>query len=183
MGPGWDVNPGASTSGGEAFARSPDQLAGSGRLLGHRCWRSAPISEASVGPGICCCRHRRRAASITANFSAERPATSKLSLRGARFPCRSGIIEVRTRRLHLGAERAAASLMRGPLRPGHGGGVSMWWSFRLPRCGGGDRARPLRPVQLAIYALIPVTLTCGIAGLHLSVGMAVDCQRAGSLSG
>jgi len=174
-GPGWDVTLGFNQQGGEAFARLTQTIAGSGRLLGI-VLDGRSISEASVGQEFAAAGIAGGAASITGNFSAEEARDLEVQLRGGSLPLPVRIIEVRTVGPTLGAENVRRSLIAA-LSGLAMVAVFMVVVFRLPGVVAVIALALYALFNLAIYALIPVTLTLpGIAGFILSVGMAVDAN-------
>jgi preprotein translocase subunit SecD len=115
-------------------------------------------------------------ASITGNFSAEEARDLEVQLRGGSLPLPVKIVEVRTVGPSLGAENIRSSLVAG-LSGLVLVAVFMVSVYRLPGIVAVVALSLYALFNLAIYALIPVTLTLpGIAGFILSVGMAVDAN-------
>ena len=171
----WEVTLGFNREGGEKFAALTQKIAGTGRLLGI-VLDGRSISEATVGPEFRAAGIAGGAASITGNFTAEEARDLEVQLRGGSLPLPVKIVEVRTVGPTLGAENIRSSLVAGIA-----GlllvAVFMVVVYRLPGVVAVVALSLYALFNLAIYALIPVTLTLpGIAGFILSVGMAVDAN-------
>jgi len=171
----WDVTLGFNREGGEKFASLTQSIAGTGRMLGI-VLDGRSISEATVGPEFKAAGIAGGAASITGNFSAEEARDLEVQLRGGSLPLPVKIVEVRTVGPSLGAENVRTSLIAGIA-----GlllvALFMVVVYRLPGVVAVMALSLYTLFNLAIYALIPVTLTLpGIAGFILSVGMAVDAN-------
>jgi preprotein translocase subunit SecD len=174
-GPGWDVTLGFNREGGEKFAALTQSIAGTNRLLGI-VLDGRSISEASVGPEFKLAGITGGAASITGNFSADEARDLEVQLRGGSLPLPVKVIEVRTVGPTLGAENIRRSLIAA-LSGLAMVAVFMVLVYRLPGLVAVVALSLYALFNLAIYALIPVTLTLpGIAGFILSVGMAVDAN-------
>jgi len=174
-GSGWEVTLSFSREGGEAFARLTQSIAGSGRLLGI-VLDGRSISEASVGPEFQAAGITGGAASITGNFSAEEARELEVQLRGGSLPLPVEVLEVRTVGPSLGAENIRTSLVAA-LSGLALVAVFMVLTYRLAGVVAVVALALYGLFNLAIYALIPVTLTLpGIAGFILSLGMAVDAN-------
>lgn len=134
------------------------------------------ISEASVSKEFAAAGITGGAASITGNFTAEEARDLEVQLRGGSLPLPVKIIEVRTVGPSLGAENIRTSLvaaLTGLVLVG----VFMVLVYRLPGAVAVVALSLYSLFNLAVYSLIPVTLTLpGIAGFILSVGMAVDAN-------
>jgi preprotein translocase subunit SecD len=174
-GSGWEVTLSFTREGGEAFARLTQSIAGSGRLLGI-VLDGRSISEASVGPEFRAAGITGGSASITGNFSAEEARELEVQLRGGSVPLPVEVLEVRTVGPSLGAENVRTSLVAAL------SGLALVAVFKVMtyRLAGVVAVVALSLYalfNLAVYALIPVTLTLpGIAGFILSLGMAVDAN-------
>jgi preprotein translocase subunit SecD len=171
----WEVTLGFNREGGEKFAALTQSIAGTGRLLGI-VLDGRSISEATVGPEFKAAGITGGAASITGNFTAEEARDLEVQLRGGSLPLPVKIVEVRTVGPSLGAENIRSSLIAGIA-----GlllvALFMVVVYRLPGVVAVIALSLYALFNLAIYALIPVTLTLpGIAGFILSVGMAVDAN-------
>jgi preprotein translocase subunit SecD len=171
----WEVTLTFNRQGGEAFAELTRSIAGTGRLLGI-VLDGRSISEASVGPQFAAAGITGGGASITGSFTAEEARELEVQLRGGALPLPVEILEVRTIGPTLGAANVRRSLVAAL------GGLALVAVFMVVvyRLAGGVAVCALALYalfNLALYALIPVTLTLpGIAGFILSVGMAVDAN-------
>jgi preprotein translocase subunit SecD len=174
-GSGWEVTLNFTREGGEKFARLTQAIAGTGRVLGI-VLDGRSISEATVGPEFATAGITGGAASISGNFSAESARELEVQLRGGSLPLPVKIVEVRTVGPSLGADNVRTSLAAG-LAGLALVGVFMVIVYRLPGVVAVVALALYALFNLALYALIPVTLTLpGIAGFILSVGMAVDAN-------
>ncbi|MFN9645891.1 MAG: protein translocase subunit SecD [Cyanobacteriota bacterium] len=174
-GSAWDVTLNFNREGGERFANLTKSLAGTNRVLGI-VLDGRSISEATVGDQFKVAGITGGAASITGNFTAEEARDLEVQLRGGSLPLPVKIVEVRTVGPSLGAENIRRSLAAG-LAGLALVGVFMAVVYRLPGVVSVLALSLYALFNLAIYALIPVTLTLpGIAGFILSVGMAVDAN-------
>ena len=164
-----------SQAGGEKFADLTKSIAGTNRLLGIML-DGRSISEASVGPQFATAGITGGAATITGRFSADEARDLEVQLRGGALPLPVEIIENRSVGPTLGAQNIRNSL----IAAGSGTalvGVFMVIIYRLPGAVALLALLLYSLFNLALYALIPVTLTLpGIAGFILSVGMAVDAN-------
>ena len=174
-GSGWEVTLNFNAEGGENFAQLTQSIAGTGRLLGI-VLDGDPISEATVGAQYKAAGISGGTASISGNFTAEDARDLEVQLRGGSLPLPVEILEVRTIGPSLGAENVRRSLIAAL------SGLVLVGLFMLLvyRLAGGVAVLALSLYalfNLAVYALIPVTLTLpGIAGFILSIGMAVDAN-------
>ncbi|AFY27657.1 protein translocase subunit SecD [Cyanobium gracile] len=174
-GTGWEVTLGFNREGGEKFAALTQSIAGTNRVLGI-VLDGRSISEASVGEQFKVAGITGGSASITGNFSAEEARDLEVQLRGGSLPLPVKIVEVRTVGPSLGAENIRSSLVAG-LSGLALVAVFMAVVYRLPGMVAVLALSLYALFNLAIYALIPVTLTLpGIAGFILSMGMAVDAN-------
>ncbi|MEY4297202.1 MAG: protein translocase subunit SecD [Cyanobacteriota bacterium] len=174
-GTGWDVTLSFNNEGGRKFAELTQGIAGTGRLLGI-VLDGRSISEASVGPEFKPAGITGGGASITGNFTAEEARDLEVQLRGGSLPLPVTLIEVRTVGPSLGAENIRSSLIAA-LSGLALVAVFMVVVYRLPGLVSVLALSLYALFNLAIYALIPVTLTLpGIAGFILSIGMAVDAN-------
>ncbi|MAN18841.1 MAG: protein translocase subunit SecD [Synechococcus sp. EAC657] len=173
--PGWEVTLNFNAEGGEKFADLTKSIAGTGRLLGI-VLDGVPISEATVGPQYKAAGISGGTASITGNFTAEEARDLEVQLRGGSLPLPVDILEVRTIGPSLGAENVRRSLiaaLSGLVLVG----LFMLLVYRLAGFVAVLALSLYALFNLAVYALIPVTLTLpGIAGFILSIGMAVDAN-------
>ncbi|MFM7313347.1 MAG: protein translocase subunit SecD, partial [Cyanobium sp.] len=174
-GTGWDVTLSFNSEGGKKFAELTQGIAGSGRLLGI-VLDGRSISEATVGPEFKPAGITGGGASITGNFTAEEARDLEVQLRGGSLPLPVKLIEVRTVGPSLGAENIRSSLiaaLSGLVLVA----IFMVIVYRLPGVVSVLALSLYALFNLAIYSLIPVTLTLpGIAGFILSIGMAVDAN-------
>jgi len=171
----WEVTLRFDRVGGDEFAALTKSIAGTNRLLGIML-DGRSISEASVGPQFATAGITGGAASITGQFSAEQARDLEVQLRGGALPLPVEIVENRSVGPTLGAENVRNSLIAAIL-----GivlvGIFMVVIYRLPGFIAVLALCLYALFNLAVYALIPVTLTLpGIAGFILSVGMAVDAN-------
>ena len=174
-GSGWEVTLNFSREGGEQFARLTQSIAGTGRVLGI-VLDGRSISEATVGPEFRTAGITGGGATISGSFTAEDSRELEVQLRGGSLPLPVKIVEVRTVGPSLGAENVRTSLIAG-LAGLALVGVFMVVVYRLPGVVAVVALALYALFNLALYALIPVTLTLpGIAGFILSVGMAVDAN-------
>lgn len=174
-GSGWEVTLNFNAEGGEQFAELTQSIAGTGRLLGI-VLDGELISEASVGPQYKAAGISGGTASISGNFTAEDARDLEVQLRGGSLPLPVEILEVRTIGPSLGAENVRRSLiaaLSGLVLVG----IFMLLIYRLAGAVAVIALSLYALFNLAVYALIPVTLTLpGIAGFILSIGMAVDAN-------
>ena len=171
----WEVTLSFNSDGAEAFAELTKSIAGTDRLLGIVLDGQA-ISEASVGPQFEAAGISGGSASISGNFTAEEARELEVQLRGGSLPLPVEIIEVRTIGPTLGAENIRRSLVAA-LSGLAFVAVFMVIAYRLPGVVAVVALSLYALFNLAMYALIPVTLTLpGIAGFILSIGMAVDAN-------
>jgi preprotein translocase subunit SecD len=174
-GNGWDVTLAFNREGGEKFATLTQSIAGTGRLLGI-VLDGRSISEASVGPEFKAAGITGGSASISGRFTADEARDLEVQLRGGSLPLPVKVIEVRSIGPSLGAENVRTSLMAA-LSGLALVAVFMVVVYRLPGLVSVLALSLYALFNLAIYALIPVTLSLpGIAGFILSIGMAVDAN-------
>ena len=174
-GSAWDVTLSFNTEGGRKFASLTQSIAGTGRLLGI-VLDGRSISEASVGPEFKPAGISGGAASITGNFTAEEARDLEVQLRGGSLPLPVEVIEQRTIGATLGSENVQRSLQAALLGLALVA-VFMVVVYRLPGAVAVVALALYALFNLAMYALIPVTLTLpGIAGFILSIGIAVDAN-------
>jgi len=171
----WEVTLSFNNEGSRKFAELTQSLAGTGRLLGI-VLDDYSISEASVGPQFKTAGITGGAATITGNFNAETSRDLEVQLRGGSLPLPVSILEVRTVGPSLGAENITRSLiaaLSGLILVA----IFMLFIYRIAGLVAVLALSLYSLFNLAIYALIPVTLTLpGISGFILSVGMAVDAN-------
>jgi preprotein translocase subunit SecD len=174
-GSGWDVTLLFNREGGEKFAALTQNIAGTGRLLGI-VLDGRSISEASVGPQFQAAGITGGAASITGNFTADESRDLEVQLKGGSLPLPVKVIEQRSIGATLGTENVRRSLVAA-LSGLALVAVFMVVVYRLPGVVAVLALALYSLFNLAIYSLIPVTLTLpGIAGFILSIGMAVDAN-------
>jgi preprotein translocase subunit SecD len=174
-GTGWEVTLAFNSEGGKKFAELTKGIAGTGRLLGI-VLDGRSISEATVGPEFKPAGISGGAASITGNFTADEARDLEVQLRGGSLPLPVKLIEVRTVGPSLGAENIRSSLIAA-LSGLALVAVFMVVVYRLPGVVSVLALSLYSLFNLAVYALIPVTLSLpGIAGFILSIGMAVDAN-------
>ena len=174
-GNGWDVTLAFNREGGEKFATLTQSIAGTGRLLGI-VLDGRSISEASVGPEFKAAGITGGSASISGRFTADEARDLEVQLRGGSLPLPVKVIEVRSIGPSLGAENVRTSLMAA-LSGLALVAVFMVVVYRLPGVVSVLALTLYSLFNLAIYALVPVTLSLpGIAGFILSIGMAVDAN-------
>ena len=174
-GTAWDVTLNFNREGGDKFASLTKALAGTNRVLGI-VLDGRSISEATVGDQFKVAGITGGAASITGNFTAEEARDLEVQLRGGSLPLPVKIVEVRTVGPSLGAANIRRSLVAG-LAGLALVGLFMAVVYRLPGVVSVVALSLYSLFNLAVYAMIPVTLTLpGIAGFILSVGMAVDAN-------
>ena len=174
-GTAWDVTLNFNREGGDKFASLTKALAGTNRVLGI-VLDGRSISEATVGEQFKVAGITGGAASITGNFTAEEARDLEVQLRGGSLPLPVKIVEVRTVGPSLGAANIRRSLLAG-LAGLALVGLFMAVVYRLPGVVSVVALSLYSLFNLALYAMIPVTLTLpGIAGFILSVGMAVDAN-------
>ena len=171
----WEVTLNFNADGAEAFAALTKSIAGTDRLLAI-VLDGEVISAASVGTQFETAGITGGAATISGNFSAEEARELEVKLRGGSLPLPVEVLEVRTIGPTLGAENIRRSLMAAL----SGLALVAMFMVLLYRLPGGVAVIALSLYalfNLAVYCLIPVTLTLpGIAGFILSIGMAVDAN-------
>jgi preprotein translocase subunit SecD len=174
-GTAWDVTLNFNREGGDKFASLTKALAGTNRVLGI-VLDGRSISEATVGDQFKVAGITGGAASITGNFTAEEARDLEVQLRGGSLPLPVKIVEVRSVGPSLGAANIRRSLVAG-LAGLALVGLFMAVVYRLPGVVSVVALSLYSLFNLALYAMVPVTLTLpGIAGFILSVGMAVDAN-------
>ena len=171
----WEVLLTFTNQGGEKFADITKSIAGTERLLAI-VLDGESISEASVGNQFINTGITGGSATISGNFNAEESRELEVQLRGGALPLPIEIIETNTIGPILGSKNIEKSLYAAIL------GLVFVGLFMIINY----RVLGLISVislifygffNLALYSLIPVTLTLpGIAGLILSIGMAVDAN-------
>ena len=171
----WEVLLTFNNEGGEKFAEITKSIAGTNRLLAI-VLDGESISEASVGNQFIKTGITGGSATISGNFTAEQARELEVQLRGGSLPLPIEIIETNTIGPILGSRNIIKSLYAAIL-----GlifvGLFMILNYRILGLISVISLVFYGFFNLAIYSLIPVTLTLpGIAGLILSIGMAVDAN-------
>tara|TARA_Y100000589_G_scaffold323249_1_gene357484 strand:+ start:213 stop:1706 length:1494 start_codon:yes stop_codon:yes gene_type:complete len=171
----WEVLLSFNNKGGEKFADITKSIAGTNRLLAI-VLDGESISEASVGNQFIKTGITGGSATISGNFNAEEARELEVQLRGGALPLPIEIIETNTIGPILGSRNIIKSLYAAIL-----GlifvGLFMIFNYRILGLISVISLIFYGFFNLALYALIPVTLTLpGIAGLILSIGMAVDAN-------
>ncbi len=174
-GSGWEVTLTFNSEGGEQFADLTKSIAGTNRLLGI-ILDGRSISEATVGAQFKTAGITGGAATISGDFSIQDARDLEVKLDGGSLPLPVKILEVRTIGPTLGAaniRRSLISALSGLLLVA----IFMLLIYRLAGFVAVFALSLYSLFNLAVYALIPVTLTLpGIAGFILSIGMAVDAN-------
>ena len=171
----WEVLLSFSSDGGDKFAEITKSIAGSQRLLSI-VLDGESISEASVGNQFSKTGITGGSATISGNFNAEEARELEVQLRGGALPLPVQIIETNTIGPLLGNRNIIKSFYAAIL-----GlifvGLFMVINYRILGLISVASLLTYGLFNLAFYALIPVTITLpGIAGLILSIGMAVDAN-------
>ncbi len=171
----WEVLLSFSSEGGDKFAEITKSIAGSQRLLSI-VLDGESISEASVGNQFSKTGITGGSATISGNFNAEEARELEVQLRGGALPLPVQIIETNTIGPLLGNRNIIKSFYAAIL-----GlifvGLFMVINYRILGLISVVSLLTYGLFNLAFYALIPVTITLpGIAGLILSIGMAVDAN-------
>jgi len=171
----WEVLLSFSSEGGEKFAEITKSIAGSQRLLSI-VLDGESISEASVSNQFSKTGITGGSATISGNFNAEEARELEVQLRGGSLPLPVQIIETNTIGPLLGNRNIIKSFYAAIL-----GlifvGLFMIINYRILGFISVVSLLTYGLFNLALYALIPVTITLpGVAGLILSIGMAVDAN-------
>ncbi len=171
----WEVSLSFSNKGGEKFAEITKSIAGTDQLLSI-VLDGESISEASVGSQFINTGITGGSATISGNFSAEDARELEVQLKGGSLPLPIEIVETNTIGPSLGSKNIVKSLYAaicGLIFVG----LFMVVNYRILGFVSVISLIFYGFFNLALYALIPVTLTLpGIAGLILSIGMAVDAN-------
>ncbi len=171
----WEVLLTFSNEGGEKFASITKAIAGSEQLLAI-ILDGESISEASVGNQFSNTGITGGLATISGNFSAEEARELEVQLKGGSLPLPIEIVETNTIGPLLGSRNIIKSLyaaISGLIFVG----IFMILNYRILGFVSVISLILYGFFNLAIYSLIPVTLTLpGISGLILSIGMAVDAN-------
>ena len=171
----WEVLLSFSSEGGDKFADITKSIAGTQRLLSI-VLDGESISEASVGNQFSKTGITGGSATISGNFNAEEARELEVQLRGGALPLPVQIIETNTIGPLLGNRNIIKSFYAAIL-----GlifvGLFMIINYRILGLISVASLLTYGLFNLALYSLIPVTITLpGIAGLILSIGMAVDAN-------
>ena len=171
----WEVLLSFNSEGGEKFADLTKSIAGTNQLLSI-VLDGESISEASVGNQFSKTGITGGSATISGNFDAEEARELEVQLKGGALPIPIEIIETNTIGALLGNKNIVKSFYSAIL-----GlilvGVFMIINYRILGFVSVLSLTFYGFFNLAIYTLIPVTVTLpGIAGLILSIGMAVDAN-------
>ncbi len=171
----WEVLLSFNNKGGEKFAELTKSIAGTNQLLAI-ILDGESISEASVGNQFIKTGITGGSATISGNFNAEEARELEVQLRGGSLPLPIDIIETNT----IGAILGSRNIIRSLYAAIYGlifVGFFMIFNYRILGFISVISLIFYGFFNLALYSLIPVTLTLpGIAGLILSIGMAVDAN-------
>ncbi len=171
----WEVLLTFSNSGGDKFADITKSIAGTNKLLAI-ILDGESISEASVGSQFANTGITGGLATISGSFTAEDAKELEVALKGGSLPLPIEIVETNT----IGAQLGSNNILKS-LYAAFGGlvfvGIFMIFNYRFLGFVSVLSLVLYGFFNLAIYSLIPVTLTLpGISGLILSIGMAVDAN-------
>ena len=171
----WEVLLSFNTEGGDKFANITKSIAGTDQLLSI-ILDGESISEAAVGVQFLNTGITGGAATISGDFSAENARELEVQLKGGSLPLPIEIVETNTIGPLLGSKNILKSLYAavcGLILVG----IFMIINYRILGLVSVISLIFYGFFNLALYSLIPVTLTLpGIAGLILSIGMAVDAN-------
>jgi len=171
----WEVLLNFNSEGGDKFANITKSIAGTDQLLAI-VLDGESISEASVGNQFSKTGITGGSATISGNFNAEEARELEVQLRGGALPTPVEIVETNTIGPLLGNRNILKSLysaIAGLILVG----IFMIVNYRILGFVSVIALIFYGFFNLALYALIPVTITLpGIAGLILSIGMAVDAN-------
>tara|TARA_Y100000589_G_scaffold326095_1_gene365256 strand:- start:4878 stop:6371 length:1494 start_codon:yes stop_codon:yes gene_type:complete len=171
----WEVLLSFNNEGGERFSNITKSIAGTDKLLSI-VLDGESISEASVGSQFSKTGITGGSATISGNFSADEARELEVQLRGGALPLPVKIIETNTIGPLLGNRNIIRSFYAGILGLLFVGGF-MILNYRFLGVVSVISLIFYGFFNLALYSLIPVTITLpGIAGLILSIGMAVDAN-------
>ena len=171
----WEVLLSFNNEGGERFASITKSIAGTNQLLSI-VLDGESISEASVGNQFSKTGITGGSATISGNFDAEEARELEVQLRGGALPLPIQIIESNTIGPLLGNRNIIKSFYAAILGLLFVGGF-MVVNYRILGIISVISLTFYGFFNLALYSLIPVTITLpGIAGLILSIGMAVDAN-------
>ncbi len=172
---GWNVAIEFDEFGGDAFAKLTKNLAGTGRTIGVFL-DDRPISTPTVGAEFAATGISGGRAVITGNFTTASANDLAVQLRGGSLPVPVKILEIRTVGATLGRDSIQSSFYAGIA------GLVLVMIFmaiyyRLPGIVADVALIVYAILTLAAFNFLDVTLTLpGIAGMVLSVGMAVDAN-------
>ena len=171
----WEVLLSFTSDGGDKFASLTKSIAGTQQLLSI-VLDGESISEASVGNQFSKTGITGGSATISGDFNAEEARELEVQLRGGALPLPVEIVETNTIGPLLGNRNIVKSFYAGIL-----GlifvGFFMIFTYRILGFISVISLLTYGLFNLALYSLIPVTITLpGIAGLILSIGMAVDAN-------
>ena len=171
----WEVLLTFNNEGGEKFAEITKSIAGTEQYLSI-VLDGESISEASVGNQFSKTGITGGAATISGNFNSEQARELEVQLRGGALPLPVEIIETNSIGPLLGSRNILKSFYAAIL-----GlifvGCFMIFNYRILGFISVISLLLYGLFNLALYSLIPVTITLpGIAGLILSIGMAVDAN-------
>ena len=171
----WEVLLSFSNQGGDKFAEITKSIAGTDQLLSI-VLDGESISEASVSSQFINTGITGGSATISGNFTAENAKELEVQLKGGSLPLPIEIVESNTIGPLLGSKNIVKSLYAaicGLIFVG----IFMIFNYRILGFVSVISLVFYGFFNLALYSLIPVTLTLpGIAGLILSIGMAVDAN-------
>ncbi len=171
----WEVLLSFNNEGGEKFASITKSIAGTNQLLSI-VLDGESISEASVGNQFSKTGITGGSATISGNFDAEEARELEVQLKGGALPLPIEIIESNTIGPLLGNRNIIKSFYAAILGLLFVGGF-MVVNYRILGIISVISLTFYGFFNLALYSLIPVTITLpGIAGLILSIGMAVDAN-------
>ena len=171
----WEVLLSFNNEGGEKFASITKSIAGTNQLLSI-VLDGESISEASVGNQFSKTGITGGSATISGNFDAEEARELEVQLKGGALPLPIEIIESNTIGPLLGNRNIIKSFYAAILGLLFVGGF-MAVNYRILGIISVISLTFYGFFNLALYSLIPVTITLpGIAGLILSIGMAVDAN-------
>ncbi len=171
----WEVLLSFNSEGGDKFAKLTKSIAGSDRLLSI-VLDGESISEASVGNQFSKTGITGGSATISGNFTAEEARELEVQLKGGSLPLPVEIVETNSIGALLGNRNIIKSFyaaIAGLIFVG----LFMIINYRILGFISVVSLVIYGLFNLALYSLIPVTITLpGIAGLILSLGMAVDAN-------
>ena len=171
----WEVLLSFSNEGGDKFAEITKSIAGTDQLLSI-VLDGESISEAGVGSQFKNSGITGGSATISGSFTAENARELEVQLKGGSLPLPIEIVETNTIGPLLGLKNIVKSLYAaifGLILIG----IFMIFNYRILGFVSVISLIFYGFFNLALYSLIPVTITLpGIAGLILSIGMAVDAN-------